>query len=181
MRVLTRSPEQCFPERATREALPAERGFTLVELVVVLVLLGILAVVVIPRLSGTTTTTARAYFESLQSAARYARHFASSHGCPVSFTADNTTVQLLRTGNGPPACDGGTTGLAHPGDLRQTFHQYFTQQFDSLPPDGVTVSGGTVTFQADGSAGADLTVQVSGGGLSTQFNIHGSTGFVEAN
>ncbi len=52
------------------------RGFTLIELVMVIVLIGIIAVFVAPRLPNITTTNAGAFVDKLRADIRYAQNLA---------------------------------------------------------------------------------------------------------
>lgn len=53
-----------------------QKGFTLIELVMVIVLIGILAVFVAPRLPSVTTTNAGAFVDKLRADIRYAQNLA---------------------------------------------------------------------------------------------------------
>jgi MSHA pilin protein MshC len=62
---------------------PVERGFTMVELIVVIVIAGILAIVVGPRFFDRQVFDERLFFEESLSAARYAQKLAVASGCPI--------------------------------------------------------------------------------------------------
>lgn len=74
---------------ATAGRSPARRtgltqaGFSLVELVVVMVVIGLLSVVAVPRFFGNSVFEERAFRDEVISALRYARNLAIGSGCPV--------------------------------------------------------------------------------------------------
>jgi MSHA pilin protein MshC len=69
----------------------AERGFTLIELVVVIILLGILAAFAIPKFFNLDVYRDRAAYDEVAGAIRYAQKLAVASGCPV---------QVVLTANG---------------------------------------------------------------------------------
>jgi len=85
----------------------AEHGFTLVELVTCIVILGVLAAVAGPRFLDYQPYQQRGYVDEVESAIRYAQRVAVASGCPVAFSVDAsgyTALQQSRTGT---LCSGG--------------------------------------------------------------------------
>ncbi|HEY8606812.1 MAG TPA: prepilin-type N-terminal cleavage/methylation domain-containing protein [Noviherbaspirillum sp.] len=71
-----------------------ERGFTLVELVMVLVILGILAVFVLPRLGGVNEFRDRAFADEALSMLRHAQKQAIAQNTAVFVRLDGTSIAL---------------------------------------------------------------------------------------
>ena len=71
-------------------------GFTLVELIVVILIIGILSVSIAPRFFGVTAYENRKVTDELLSALRYSQQLAMNRGGNIELllTADNFTVQL---------------------------------------------------------------------------------------
>ena len=78
------------------------KGFTLVELVTVIVLLGILSVYAAPKIFDLGIFRARGFFDETQSALRYAQKLAVGSGCAVQVTITSSSYAL----NQPSACNG---------------------------------------------------------------------------
>tara|TARA_R110000787_G_scaffold13918_8_gene43230 strand:- start:1008 stop:1508 length:501 start_codon:yes stop_codon:yes gene_type:complete len=72
-----------------------ERGFTVIELVVVIFLMGLLSAMVLIRFSGTSATDELGYSQELASAARYAQKLALASRCPVRLNLPSATEYSL--------------------------------------------------------------------------------------
>lgn len=71
-----------------------QRGFTLVELILVIVVIGVLAAVVGPRFFSRDIFDERVYFEEALAAVRYAQKVAVASGCPIRVELDNSGYRL---------------------------------------------------------------------------------------
>jgi MSHA pilin protein MshC len=152
-------------------------GFTMVELVVVMILIGVLAAIGIPRLLGDKNMEAAVFGDQVVSGLRRAQKIATGHRRVVCASVGPKAV-ILRLN----AC--GSAGLAltglDDGDFATT---------DSV----LTVTTATLFFQPDGrittdAAGATAvaagTIAVTGNmdGAPTTFrtiHVEGTTGYVE--
>lgn len=99
---------------AERNSTP--RGFSLIELVAVIVIVSALAVFAVPRLN-TSGFSEYTFHEELLAAARHAQKTATASRCEISFAVDagNNTYAATFTGNGPDECPAADTALAAPG------------------------------------------------------------------
>lgn len=135
------------------DVMMSSRGFTLVELVVVIVLLGIMAAVAIPRMTGLGEYRALEFRDRTVAALRYAQKTATSHRrrvC-VAFTADSMTLTIA-SASGAVGCD---TNLNLPGAA--------VNVLASPDPADAFFTGGNVAFAflPDGT-GADRTISIVG-------------------
>jgi len=139
----------------------ALRGFSLIELIVVMVVMAILVGIAAPRFFGRGDFEGPAFAQELGSAARYAQKLAVISGCPVELTVTATGYALHQPD--PPAlgvapCTGALTMAAfvkHPGT---------GENFASTVPVGVTIAGtlGTTRFDAAGVPNAAASFTVAG-------------------
>ncbi|KAA3628789.1 MAG: prepilin-type N-terminal cleavage/methylation domain-containing protein [Proteobacteria bacterium] len=137
------------------------QGFTLLELIFVIVLAGVLAAVAGPRLFSSADLSARGFFDAAINSARYAQKLAVASGC-------NTRVQFTATGY---ALHQATTcgGL--------TFTRIVPDPADGAPfadtaPAGVIVTASEVYFDAAGRPRNPATGALLG--VSTDVVIGGS-------
>ncbi len=138
-----------------------QRGFTLVELITVMVIIGILAVAALPRFFDRSTYDSRAFYDQLIATLRYAQKaaIAQHRFVCVTFGASITLSQGTTT-----ACAGG--GLAGPGG-----------QTPITVPNGVTLSGGSsFYFDALGVPSGARSITVSP--YATAITVEAGTGYV---
>lgn len=123
-------------------------GFTMIELIVVMLLMAFLAATALPRFFDSGAFEGPAFAEELASAARYAQKLAVSSGCPVRFSVPDATHYELKQPQAAPshavACDSTFT--------RNVLNPATGDAFAATAPAGVTLSGAplTVEFRADG-------------------------------
>lgn len=75
-------------------------GFTIVELLLVIVLIGILAAIALPRFTGRQPFDELGFSEEVAAAARYAQKLAVSTRCPVRFRVESATQYRLTQPDG---------------------------------------------------------------------------------
>ena len=147
------------------------RGFTLVELIMVLALAGILAAVVGPRLFATSTFDARGFHDETLALLRYAHKSAIAQRRPVCVVFGGNTASLGidadRNGaTGTSGCEAGLTGPR--GETPGTITARGTVQYAATPA--------TVVFDGLGQPAAGQTIQVSG--AAQTITIEATTGYV---
>ncbi len=129
-------------------------GFTLTELVVVLVLLGVLAAYIAPRFSGRDGFSELTVQQDLIQSIRFAQQLAMSR--------TDRAISLVTTANRIDVRDNGTSVNGYP---------------KTIPPD-VTLSNANLVFDRLGAAGnAATVVSVTGRAQSYNVTVEAATGY----
>lgn len=161
-----------------------QQGFTVVEVVIVIVLLGILAVVAVPQLGNMTGTRMSATARKLQSDIAYAQSLAMTRNLPHRVYFNTAPAPASGYAAVNDADGDGTWGEA--GEFARDPANSGASLSVTLNTGnyaGVTISGGSfagtfVGFNTLGAPTAGGTVIVSGGGMSQTVTVQPETGRV---
>lgn len=155
-----------------RKPCSGSAGFSLIELVVVIVLLGIVAAVAMPRLQGGSGFDERGFRDQVMAALRYAQKSAVAARRTVcaDFSASPAQVSF-RISTAYPAADC-TTGsvLIGPTSSPLVITATGNTSFAALPA--------SIIFDAAGRPGSGATINVSGLPASLAITVEAETGYV---
>ena len=137
------------------------RGFTLVELIVTLILVGILAVVAIPKLTGLSAYNTLGFYDRVASGIRFAQKqaIAKRRNVCLTFTANTVTFRFASLDGATALCDqdlvgpNGSAPYVVAPDPKGVGAVIFSPvptafQFDAL---GRPTVGQTITVSGDGT------------------------------
>lgn len=155
-----------------------ESGFTLIELITVIVIIGVLAVVVGPRFASKDVFEERGFYDDVAQAIRYAQAKANGSGCwtQVDFVSSGFTVSVdnnCNSGDGISATD-----IINPDGFGSGYSQR------QAPPSGMTYSYSVnpLVFDSQGRARNNvLNILTSPASIVVGANtiqIEGATGYV---
>lgn len=161
-------------DAADRHPSP-QGGFTMIELVVIMMMIGILAIAAVPRMTLMTGYKDMGHRDQLQATIDYARKTAVArrrHTCltiagnTATLTGDLTTPDVHVAGTcsaSPLLLPSGTNTLN--------------------PPSGVTVTNAMIQFDNEGrpEAGVTLTVTDTSSGTTSSLTVETDTGYVHSN
>jgi MSHA pilin protein MshC len=147
-------------------------GFTLVELIVVIVIVAVLGSLAAPRFLDTSAFSERGYYEELVAALGFAGTAAVATGCPVRFTltAASYSAEQQQPSNG--RCDPADTSWGQPVKLADG------STLAGTAPTGVSASPAVaIVFYPRGATGlaADQTITVGAWSLT----VEAGTGYVD--
>lgn len=147
-------------------AVPA-RGFTMVELVVTLVIIGLLAAIIGPRFIGNDAFASRGFHDEAQSVVRYAQKTAIAWRRPVFVCVTATTVSA------------GT--VAGCGSL--VVHPATGDPLTTTAPSGVTLTPSSFSFDGGGAPSPNSQVTIAftsgiAGDPARQIVVEAGTGYV---
>ncbi len=146
----------------------ANAGFTLVELVVTLIIIGALAAVGAPIFFRTADFSERGFYDETVAAVRYAQKYAMASGCTIRVELVANGYRLWRN-NSVANCNSlpYNVALINPAN---------GQGFQNNAPTGVTINpAADFNFLPSGSPTASTTINING----RSFSVVAATGFIQ--
>lgn len=147
------------------------KGFTLIELALIIVILGILASSALPKFFELSGYQQRGFFDDTLNAIRYAQKLAVATGCNVQFSIASNQYTLKRPGASDRSlCSSSTASdftqvVSRPGSGESSYQG---------SQSGVSISNTTLYFNAQGTASTNATITLA----NRQITVVRNTGFV---
>jgi len=145
-------------------------GFTLVELIMVLVVLGALAVFVMPRFSSKSSFDTLSFQEELKTAIRFAHKLSIASGCEVqvNLTVNSYALFYPDSSCNPPDAFG----------AKPVSHPVASGNYSGTAMTGVTITGfGNFYFNSLGVPNVSGVITLNPG--ARQISVQALTGYVQ--
>jgi MSHA pilin protein MshC len=150
-----------------------DRGFTLIELVVVIVILGIVGAIAAPRFFSDRSFLERGYFDELATALKYAQKLAVASGCPVRVEIQAGSYQARQQAPASGRCN--PTDSTWSTDVRLADGQLLS----GTSPIGVSASPAvTLIFDALGRTNLASDQNITVGSFA--LTVRAESGYVQA-
>lgn len=152
-------------------------GFTLLELIVTLLIIGILTVAVVPRFFSLQTFTARSFYDQTLATARYAQKVAVAQRTSVQVRVESAVgLVCLKYGDADASvpCSSAQQDVFNPAD---------SKPFRQAVPRDVSVqlnagSGLAFSFNGLGQPSAPTNLHIEGDGITRTIRVEPETGYV---
>ena len=159
-----------------RDLKESSRGFTLIELIMVLVIIGVLAVFAVPRMFNANDFNARGFHDETLAYLRFAQKTAIAQRRTVCVSFTSTTVSLgLASAAATPSCAAAATLTGPRGETPPLATARSGVAFASLPT-AFNFDGLGQPVDASGSLLATQTLQVSA--ATPSITVESVTGYV---
>ena len=145
--------------------LAPSRGFTLAELVMVLVIVSVLAVAAMPAMFSRLTFDSRRFADQVRAAIQYAQKVAVAQRRNVCVTVTASSLSLTQGTSAGAACSAAVFDVSS------------GSGFVLNAPANVSLGAAAITFDALGQTASAATVTVTGD-QSIPINIEAVTGYV---
>ena len=150
-------------QRHRANSIMRPSGFTLVELVVTIVILGIIAVVAMPRFTARNSFDSRGFHDRATATVRYAQKLAIAQRRPIFVCITTAAVSVSAASCGPPLSD--LAGVA----------------LSVTAPAGVTLSTASFSFNGLGQTSPQVTITLNStvaGDPARSIVVENETGYV---